>query len=343
MGLIEVTILFPGETEAAVNLCLTLILAGLATFWAHRRLPYVVTILGLVATLQWAFAQTGSGYGLPVLLALLALTYGWLGYGISIARLWLPGNLTLRDGLLVWEKPLQLSGLILSGGVLVLTIGLGLPMIGWFIEALAGVLNYSRINEEVVYMVVQVFTIVGLLYLTGAIVNRRVQQGYVAIGMLLIAWMSFILFIQQWAGLRLLQNYTIPVGLYLLGMSYLEWQRGNKNLARWIDYSAIGLMIGSLFWQILNFGFWYFVMLVIESGFMIWWGSARRLRRFLYSGMVGMALATLGQLIFAVIKFIENQWIVFGLIGLLLVVTAIVIERRLDDLKTLQKSLETWE
>jgi hypothetical protein len=38
-----------------------------------------------------------------------------------------------------------------------------------------------------------------------------------------------------------------------------------------------------------------------------------------------------------------NQWIVFGIIGLLVVVAAIVIERKLEDIKAWREVLETWE
>jgi hypothetical protein len=33
--------------------------------------------------------------------------------------------------------------------------------------------------------------------------------------------------------------------------------RGNKGLARWLDYAAMILMFGSLFWQTLAFGWWF--------------------------------------------------------------------------------------
>jgi hypothetical protein len=57
--------------------------------------------------------------------------------------------------------------------------------------------------------------------------------------------------------------------------------------------------------------------------------------------MVAVILATIGQLINALWSI--NQWIVFGAIGLLLVLLAIVIERKLDDIKIWQESLEAWE
>ncbi|MCB0191247.1 MAG: hypothetical protein KDJ65_04830, partial [Anaerolineae bacterium] len=114
-----------------------------------------------------------------------------------------------------------------------------------------------------------------------------------------------------------------------------------KNFARWLDYSATFLMLGSLFWQTLLFG-WVFALLLGTEGLAaFFWGSYRRLRRFLYTGMVGMILATAGQLLNSLRSI--NQWIVFGLIGLILIAVAVLVERKLEQIKTWHDVLETWE
>lgn len=133
----------------------------------------------------------------------------------------------------------------------------------------------------------------------------------------------------------------LAVVVYLLGIGFLEWERGNRNLARWLDYIAMLLLMGSLFWQTLVFGWWYALLLGGEGFVAFWWGSARRLRRFFYAGMAGVILATLGQLLNALQEV--NQWITFGLIGLILVVLAIIVERKLEAIKAWQQVLETWE
>jgi hypothetical protein len=126
-----------------------------------------------------------------------------------------------------------------------------------------------------------------------------------------------------------------------LGIAFLEWQRGRRNLARRLDTIAMLLLLGSLFWQTLVFG-WWFAMLLGSEGFLaFWWGSARRLRRFFYAGMAGVVLAALGQLLNALQEV--NQWITFGVTGLLLVIIAIVAERKLEAIKAWQQVLETWE
>ncbi len=197
------------------------------------------------------------------------------------------------------------------------------------------------ISLEQIWVIIEVLFWLGLLYIVVAIARHSVRLGYVATGMLLVAWLLFLLHIADISGRVYLHGYTIPLGLYILAISYLEWQYGHKTLAMWLDYAAVFMMMGTLFWQTLQFGWLYAMLLGSEGLAALWWGSARRLRRFLYAGMVGVILATLGQLINAL--WSVNQWIVFGLIGLSLVIIAVIVERKLEDIKTLREVFETWD
>jgi hypothetical protein len=190
-------------------------------------------------------------------------------------------------------------------------------------------------------MAVWVLSLIGLLYVAASAVYKRIRLSYLAFGMLMAGWYLYAFYVNAWDNLRQLQWYAIPAGLYLLGIGFVEWTRGNKLMARWLDYAAILLMFGSLFWQTLVFGWQFTVLLIFEGGVTLWWGSARRLRRFFYAGMAGVVLAGLGQLLNALQEV--NQWITFGLIGLVLVILAIVVERRLEAIKAWQQVLETWE
>ena len=57
--------------------------------------------------------------------------------------------------------------------------------------------------------------------------------------------------------------------------------------------------------------------------------------------MMGVVLATLAQLINSLQSI--NQWLLFGVIGLSVVIAAILIERRIEDVKALRQIFETWE
>jgi hypothetical protein len=195
-------------------------------------------------------------------------------------------------------------------------------------------------------MVVAVLAIVGLFYLTAALVDRGVWGrwlGYGAVGMMLAAWGLEWLLI--W-GQREVQWYAAPAGFYLLGVGYLEWRQGSRGLARWIDRAALVLLFGSAFWQSLGENGWpYFLLLLAEGLLILWWGSTRRLRRFLYASVTAITVGTAGQLIEPLLS--ANRWIVFGVAGILLVSLAILVERRLEMALALtqevRQRLEEWE
>ncbi len=102
-------------------------------------------------------------------------------------------------------------------------------------------------------------------------------------------------------------------------------------------------MLGSLCCQALLCGWGHGLLLGGEGFAAVWLGSARRLRRFLYTGMVGVILATLGQLIHSLQSIL--QWIVVSVIvGVMLFVLSAFIERNLERIKvSLRDTLETWE
>lgn len=121
-----------------------------------------------------------------------------------------------------------------------------------------------------VQTVVKVLALLGLLYVTATFTYRQLRLGYVTMGMLITTWILHIFYVQEWGNV---QWYALPAGLYLLTVAYLEWRRGNKVPARWLDYAAMLLMLGSLFWQTLLFG-WGYALLLATEGFRLFGGAA---------------------------------------------------------------------
>ncbi len=330
-----------GSTEAGalVTLAHALLLAVLAPCWQARDLPFASAALGAVALAQWLAAAGTRALGWPVPLARLALAYGLGGYGLAFLRERQYQGLTPR--LAIWERPLRRLSTGLSLGILVLAACLGPDLVRWTARALLGLPFRPLADLQTVQMVVGVLALLGLLYVAAAYIHRRLRLGYVAIGMLLAAWVLHVFYVRQWSGPAQVQWYAVPAGIYLLGIGHLEHGRGNQALARWLDYAAVVLLMGSLFWQTVLLGWRYALMLGAEGFLALWWGSARRLRRFLYAGMMGVILATVAQLINSLRSV--NQWIVFGVIGLLVVIAAIVVERKLEEIKAWRQVLESWE
>jgi hypothetical protein len=329
-----------GAGAALVSLVHAVLIGLLASAWASPGLPFGSALLGALALGQWLAAGEQAALVYPLAYARLALGYGLVGYGLTLGLRWLQ-----RPGwpawLGVWARPLQLSSLAISLGALGLAAFLGVDLFTWTARALLGYPFRSIADLPAARMLVGVLSLVGLLYVAAAAAYRRLRLGYLAVGMLLAAWFAYAFYLQAWEGPQQVQWYALPAGLYLLAIGYLEWLRGNRSLARWLDYAAMLLLLGSLFWQTLAFG-WRFALALGAEGFgAFWWGSARRLRRFFYAGVTAVILATLGQLLNALQAI--NQWITFGAIGLLLVLIAILVERRLERIKAWQEILETWE
>jgi hypothetical protein len=333
---------FPG---AGVSLVHMLLLGILASIWRSVGFAYLSAFLGFVALLQWRSAAEAPLLDLPIHLAWLALGYGALGFGYHLIKRRSGSAVEGTEGQLewhaIWELPLQHFGMALSFFSLLLTFLLGLNIVGWSVRALFGLSFRQIVDLETVYMVIWVLSLIGLLYAAAAAVYRRMRLAYLAVGMLLTGWFLYAFFVHAWDNLQELQWYALPAGLYLLGIGFLERQRDHRMLARWLDYAAILLMLGSLFWQTLVFGLWFAMLLVSEGLAAFYWGSARRLRRFFYAGMAGVILSGLGQLLNSLQEV--NQWITFGLIGILLVLMALVVERKLEAIKAWQQVLESWE
>ena len=206
-----------------VSLIHAILIAVLASFWLMSGVAYVSLILSVIALIQsWANAHSlldGQITSLPIVLAELAVVYGLCGYGLTFLRRNLKDR-GLRPWLALWELPLQRFSMVFSWGILTLTLGLGLAVIGWTIRAIFGLVYHADLPTA--YMVTSVLALLGLLYLAAAFTHRWLRLGYMAMGMLLVSWVVHIFFVQQWDNL---QWYAIPAGLYLLGIGYLEWQR----------------------------------------------------------------------------------------------------------------------
>jgi hypothetical protein len=333
----------------AVTASHMLICAVLASIWMSNGWAILSTFLGFVAVLQWHFALDTEIEFLPVMVAALGFGYGSLGLGYKILK----QNPDTGAGqeapslgpqwLTIWENPLSVGSLVLSLLSMLLAFVIGFDLTVWMTRALFGIEFRSLVEFQTIWMMVWVLSLTGLLYALAAGAYQQVRVGYLAMAFLLAAWYLYAFFINAWDNLRLIQWYALPVGLYLLGIAFIEWNRGNKLLARWLDYAALLLMLGSLFWQTWLFG-WLFALMLLTEGltFLFLLGISRQLRRFFYAGLIGVMLAVLGQLLNA--QQHVNQWLIFGIIGLLMISGAIAIERNMEAIKTWRDQvLETWE
>lgn len=333
--------------SAWVTAANALALGLLATAWMSRRAAYSAAALGLIALMQRLVWVEASALVWPWALALLGLGYGLAGYGLRLFGRD-EADSSEPTPASAWETSLTRSGWLLTLAALMMSLLVSIDAPALLASALFSLPLLGEAQLASVRSMTAVFAISGLFFLAAGVAGRRRGLGYLSVGLLLAAWTLEWLLI--W-GQREVQWYAIPAGLYLLGMGYLEWRQGSeasRSLARWIDRAAVLLLLGSAFWQSLTAanGWYYALLMGAEGLLMVWWGSARRLKRFLYAGVAGVTIDVVGQSIEPLLSD-TNRWIVLLIAGLVLVFVGALVERRLEQVKDLsaefRKRLEDWQ
>lgn len=320
-------------SNGVVTLAHLLILSVLATVWSLSAVAYLPMVLGIVALMQRLHWNQADFTQWPIALAWLSLAYGAVGYGLLF---WQRQKQTLPQGALIWQEPLHKGSWLVSVLALIVPMEMSTFVIGMVVRAIFKQPLIEPFEMAQVEMVILVFAITGLLYLTAALVERKRDWGYGALLLLLSSWSIWLLLIQQQ---RELQLYALPASIYLLGLGWLEWKYGRRSFALWVDRLGLLLLFGSVFWQSFGEnGSRYALVMIFEGLLIAWLGSLRRLRRLLYAGVVGVITAVVGQLID---PLFELDTFVLWLLGASLLAFAIALERRLEEVRVLSKELRT--
>ncbi|MEZ4644290.1 MAG: hypothetical protein R3E31_16420 [Chloroflexota bacterium] len=346
IGLGQLLAFFGGGAGMLVTLLHGVMCGVLASFWGLGLLAYAALAFVFIGTVQLVAWQDWAYTAYPVALAVLAASYGFVGYGL---RLWRPEIRSFWQWAAVWERPFYRSGWIVSLLTLLLAGVNGLGVVSVLLESLISRPTITPYQVQLATMLIRVFFVLGLFYLVAALVEKRPRLSYLALWLLLSSWSFWLLLLQ---GARELQLFALPAGVYLLLVGWLEWQRGltkvdggSRAAARWIDRAAVVVLLGSAFWQSFgSHGGWYALLMIFEGLLLVWLGSLRRLRRLLYAGVVGVVTAVAGQLIEPLLEL--NTYVLL-LLGALLVGLGIGLERRLENARKLSQEfrarLETWE
>ncbi len=325
--------------SAAATLIHALLLGVLAQRWRLKGLAYAALGLTAVALAQWLAWLHVTESIWPQALALWALVAGAAGYGL---RRWAREDDAAPGWIGLWERPLVRGGWLVSLLALGLMAGLGLDLA----TAVPSLLLFNgglTTNQSLLAdMIIRTLALLGLLYLTAALAENRPRLSYLALLLLFAAWSLWLLAIQ---GARELQLYAVPAGFYLLLLGWLEWERGSRAAARWLDWLGVLVLYGSALSQ--SFGFHgerYALLMMGEGLLLMWLGSLRRLRRLLYLGVAGVVTAVAGQLVEPLLAL---NTLVLLLLGAVLVGLGIALERRLDKVRDLSRELrlkmEHWE
>jgi hypothetical protein len=149
-------------------------------------------------------------------------------------------------------------------------------------------------------------------------------------------------------GVRGPQWYVIPIGLYLLGLAQgLRRFEGRTRLAQTLEASALAIALGTTAIQAvsnevtyLSYSLW----LCVEALIVVGVGLLLRLRvpfvggiAFFIAGATWMTLNSVQ---------LDNQWLVFGAVGLLMIAAYVVLERHQEWLlrsgRNLLAELRSW-
>lgn len=188
----------------------------------------------------------------------------------------------------------------------------------------------------------------GALYITIAYRERHYPLGYLGMALLEIAW-AILLYMNE---IRQPQFYAVPGGLYFLGIAYLETQLGRKRYAVAIEMLGLGVLLVTSFAQSLNGekGLAYFVLLMIESLLVIWWGVLQKRKVPFFTGIGASAINIAAQVIILIsVHDIHrvNRWLVAFGAGLIITAIAVIAELKREQLRArsrqLSEMLETWE
>ena len=288
-------------THIVVSLVFAALAATIARWWQTAwvaSLSLMLVVVGFAEGLRWLQAPYPTVLLTFSFLALFLGTWAAVLQYMRRGMLWLPGS--------------HLLAFVISGGAMV--------------TSLAGVL--LNIHPQAGAGLVYTLAIVGLLYLLYAILQRREWLGYLAVAMLEAAWAIFLL---KGLQVREIQWYAIPGALYLLGMGIVERRLGRKGFAQIIDLTGMTLLFGSSLWQSLGSdGFRYALLLAIEALLVTWFGATQRLRRHFFAGLGVLVVDVVIQGINPLRAL--DKTILFLSLGILLIVTAVLAERKREDI-----------
>ena len=317
------------EYGAALTLINSMLVAAIATLWHQKQLTYVALTGFIIAAWQFGAAFEASLGQQVVLTATLGLLSTSIGFIWPLLR---RDNLAPPPLLDLWASACQHVAWLLGS----ISLGAALAQIPLILASGQPVeLGQTR-------HVILTLAELGLLFLFIATARRWLRLAYSALLLLLAAWALWIGWVMDASDMQL---YVIPASVYLLGISWLEWEYGQKSLAIWVERMGVLVMLSSAFWQSFGqFGMLYAFIMMVEGLLLVWLGSWRRLRRLLYAGVLGVVLAVAGQL---VEPLFELNTLVLLLLGGALVGLGISLERRLEKVrgysKELRERMEHWE
>ncbi len=176
----------------------------------------------------------------------------------------------------------------------------------------------------------------GVLLVTATFRERRSIYAYLAGAVFVTASLGQFL---VWE-LREVQLYVVPVGIYLFALAagIRTFQR-QVSVARLVDSAAVCLLLGVTFIQAGGSGenVGYVMLFGGESLLVMAYGILARLRVPFISGVIGFVIGVLWMVAHATRML--NQWLVLGLLGMLMLLAYVLLERQQEQLRRFGRDL----
>jgi hypothetical protein len=233
-------------------------------------------------------------------------------------------HLRFADAVALWERVTSIGPLAASS-IAILALGVLVP-VGTLLPLTFALATFA------------------LLLATLAVRERSFPYAYGAAASVVAAALCQL---AEW-GFSEPQWYVIPAGLYMLGLAAcMRRFQGQRRVSRVIEAGAMVMLVGTTLAQALGAGgggYGYDLLLFIEGLLFVGYGTFLRLRvpffggiAFFVAGVLSLSIETMPLI---------NPWLIFGGLGLLMVIAYVLLERRAEQLTRLGKqiaaTIEAW-
>ncbi len=295
------------------------LLGLLAQLWRDRLLPYGALCFTVLAAVFAALDLNLAPGTAVTAAAATGLALYLLGWRLDVGRI----------GML-WSAPLRHMGTAVTS----LALFLALPLL---------ITSPS--------MAALTLILAGAQFLASAVHQRTAWLSYLGVALMEVAWVVLLL---DW-NIYQPQWYALPIGLYLVFVGQMERRFKASHThslpfyASYLEGFGLTIILFTSFIQSLHglSGFPYFVLLLAESLIVMGWAALQRIKIPFFMGMGACVLNVLAQVTVLVNVLAISRWIVVLGVGLALVVTAVFIERKREEIRAQTKlwrdALELWQ
>jgi len=192
--------------------------------------------------------------------------------------------------------------------------------------------------------------IVGLQLATEGLANRRYRHPLIY-GGIACEGVAYLVQLAQ-HGITQPQFYAVPVGLYLLGVAYVEWRTTTRHDVKdLLELAGLLIPLGASLLQALGLmtdgqpAALYDLVVMGEGIALLMLGVSLRWRKTLYAGATALVIDS-GLIAYEPLRAV-NTWYVVAIIGLAIIGVVVIIEKRRQRIVALadgwRRLQETWD